>query len=115
MKTAIASLILGLAAGGTAVAQQGTTMAPEVETRTLSVEFDADEIRTERDAERLFFRFRQAAEEVCRISSFPRGYEIWQEHDCEADAVARAVEDADVPALDEFYYGMSGRVAVEGL
>lgn len=115
MKTAITSLILGLAASGAAMAQQGSAMDPEVETRSLSVEFDADEIRTPRDAERLYFRFRQAAEEVCRISSFPRGYEIWQEHDCEAAAVARAVEDAEVPALDEFYYGRSGRVAIEGL
>jgi UrcA family protein len=69
-----------------------------------TVRYDAMQIRDEKSAERLFFRIRQAADEVCRISPTPRGYEIWFEHDCAAAAVERAVENADVPALDEYYF-----------
>lgn len=74
-----------------------------LEVRSVSVPYDRSEIRDEKSAQSLFFRIRQTAEEVCRISPHPRGYEIWHEHDCEAEAVDQAVRDADIPVLDQYY------------
>lgn len=74
-----------------------------LEVRSVGLPYDRDEIRDGRSAEVLFFRIRQTAEEVCRISSNPRGHEIWNEHDCEVDAVNQAVREARIPALDAFY------------
>ncbi len=74
-----------------------------LEVRTVGVPYDRSEIRDERSAGDLFFRIRQTAEEVCRISAHPRGYEIWHEHDCEAEAVDQAVREARIPALEEYY------------
>jgi UrcA family protein len=74
-----------------------------LQVRSVSVPYDRSEIRDGRSAEDLFFRIRQTAEEVCRISSFPRGYEIWHERDCEVEAVEQAVRDADIPVLDQYY------------
>lgn len=76
--------------------------------QSMTVRFDAAEIVDRKSAGKLFFRIRQAAEEVCRIASFPRGYEMWDEHACEVDAVAEAVRDADLPALDRYYHRGSG-------
>lgn len=74
--------------------------------RTEAVHFDASAINDRKSAKKLFFRFRQTAEEVCRLSTHPAGYEIWEERACEADAVADAVRQAGLPALDAYYYGM---------
>jgi len=74
-----------------------------LQVRSETVRYDAQRVQDGRSAEELFFRIRQAAEEVCHIASNPRGYEIWYEHDCEAEAVSDAVAQADIPALDEFY------------
>jgi UrcA family protein len=90
---------LGVTAGSAAVIGPDT-----VAIQSETVRYDATEIRDARSARDLFFRIRQAAEEVCRISSFPRGHEIWYEHDCEAAAVEQAVRDADLPALDAYYF-----------
>ncbi|MDQ2641497.1 MAG: UrcA family protein [Pseudomonadota bacterium] len=77
--------------------------ADSLQVRSVSVPYDRSEIRDGRSAENLFFRIRQTAEEVCRISPHPRGYEIWSEHDCEAEAVDQAVRAADIPVLDQYY------------
>src|SRR5262245_60438857 len=98
---------LGLTAAGAAVVDPET-----IQIQTEAVRYDPAEIRDSRSAEDLFFRIRQAAAEVCRISSFPRGYEIWYEHDCEADAVRQAVSDVDLPALDAYYYRDASEAAV---
>lgn len=74
--------------------------------RTEIVHFDAAAIHDRKAARKLFFRFRQTAEEVCRLSSNPVGYEMWEERACEAEAVADAVRQARLPALDAYYYGM---------
>ncbi len=76
--------------------------------QSMTVRYDATEIRDSKSAQRLFFRIRQAAEEVCRIASYPRGYEMWDEHACETSAVADAVRTADIPALDQYYYRGTG-------
>ena len=75
-----------------------------VQVRSGSVTYDAERIDDPRSAERLFFRIRRAAEEVCRLSSHPVGYELWEERACEADAVEDAVRTTAVPELDEFYF-----------
>jgi UrcA family protein len=58
--------------------------------RSMTVHYDAASITDSKSAEKLFFRIRAAAEEVCRLASYPRGYEIWEEHSCAANAVAEA-------------------------
>ena len=90
----------------------GAGYLDSVEVRTVTVPYEASEIRNEDTAEDLFFRIRRAAAEACRISSFPRGYEIWYEHDCEAEAVAEAVNDADVPVLEDYYEELRGGSAL---
>jgi UrcA family protein len=80
-----------------------------VQIHSESVRYDAATIHDEDTARKLFFRIRRAADEVCNIASNPRGYEIWHEHACEAEAVAEAVRDAGVPALDDYYAGLTGR------
>lgn len=90
---------------GAAAAQEGPD---SLEMRSAAVSYDAAKTHDAKSAEKLFFGIRQAAEEVCRISSYPRGYEIWQEHACETEAVAQAVREAGVPALDEYYFGSAG-------
>jgi UrcA family protein len=82
-----------------------------VQVRSETVRYDPQEIQDRESAEKLFFRIRQAAEEVCRISFNPRGYERWYEHDCEAEAVSEALADADIPALDEFLDRGPGAIA----
>lgn len=81
-----------------------------LEVRSVSVPYDRTEIRDGTSAEKLFFRIRQTAAEVCRIASYPRGYELWHEHDCEAEAVDQAVRDADIPVLDQYYADQVGAV-----
>lgn len=104
-------LLLAATLGATALA------APVVDEETLQIQsetvrYDPAEIRDSRSAEDLFFRIRQAADEVCRISSFPRGYEIWYQLDCETEAVRQAVDDVDLPALDEYVYGDAGETVI---
>lgn len=84
-----------------------------LEVRSVLVPYDRSEIRDGRSAEELFFRIRLTAEEVCRISSRPRGHEIWHEHDCEADAVDQAVREARIPALDQYYEELGGARATQ--
>lgn len=96
---------LGVAGGASAA--EGDEL-DSVEVRTISVPYEASQIRDEQSAETLFFRIRRAAEEVCRIASHPRGYEIWYEHACEAEAVADAIGDVNEPQLDEYYSDRSG-------
>lgn len=110
---ATALLLAGsLGAAGMSFAQSGSTMVVDeslttnigiVEVRSMSVRYDASEMNDPKSAQKLFFRIRQAAEEVCRLSSHPRGYEIWEERACESEAVAEAIELADIPELDEYY------------
>jgi UrcA family protein len=107
MKLHTGLVLLIAAAAGTASAAEGE--GPDgVAVESMTVRYDAAEIVDRRSAGKLFFRIRQAAEEVCRIASFPRGYEMWDEHSCQVDAVDEAVRDADLPALDRYYYRGSG-------
>jgi UrcA family protein len=80
--------------------------------KSMTVRYDAAAITDSKSAEKLFFRIRLAAEEVCRLASYPRGYEMWDEHACAVDAVAEAVREADLPALDRYYSRGSGEVPV---
>ena len=103
----LALLLAGtLGVTGTAAAQDNPPQTVEI--RTLSLPYEAAELRDEQAAETLFFRIRQAAEEVCRIAHHPRGYEIWHEHACEAEAVAEAIGDVNEPALDQYYSDRGG-------
>jgi UrcA family protein len=95
---ALAVPALGVAATGAAVDPDS------VQVRSQVVTYDAGEIDDARSAQRLFFRIRQAAAEVCSIASHPVGYELWEEHTCEADAVEDAVRDTGLPELSEFYF-----------
>ncbi|MFO7325371.1 MAG: UrcA family protein [Pseudomonadota bacterium] len=123
MKTPIATALvaaaaLGIAGGALAegsaqaVTQSTAVTSPDVLTRTVVVRFDANSIQSQRDAEKLFFRIRRAAEEVCSLSARPLGQEIVEQNNCETRAVAKAVEDANVPALSRFYFGVKGHVEV---
>jgi UrcA family protein len=80
--------------------------------KSATVRYDAAAVTDDKSAEKLFFRIRRAAAEVCQLASYPRGYEIWDEHACEVDAVADAVRDADLPALDRYYSRGSGEAPV---
>jgi UrcA family protein len=94
------SLAAGVATAGAPGSAEALT-AKEV-TSSEIVRYQASEVQDQRAARELYQRIRGAAAEVCRISGFPRGYEIWFEHDCEAQAAAEAVRSADSPALDEY-------------
>lgn len=74
---------------------------------SMPVQYDAAAVRDSKSAEKLFFRFRQTAEEVCRQSSRPAGAEVWEQLACENEAVADAVRQADIPALNTWYHGGS--------
>ena len=91
------SLAVGAANAATPESEDSLVIIP-----SETVRYDATDLNDQRAARQLFNRIRGAAEEVCRISSSPRGYEIWHEHDCAAQAVAEAVSEADNPALDEY-------------
>jgi UrcA family protein len=106
MHTGMALMIAAAAAvASAAVPDEGPD---SVAVDSTTVRFDAAEVVDSKSAGRLFYRIRRAAEEVCRIASFPRGYEMWEEHACEVDAVAEAVRDVDLPALDRYFYRGSG-------
>lgn len=93
----VAALSLGLAG---AVAAQ----APEldiVEVRSIPVSFNMQAAHTPDGAYTLFHRIRQAADQMCRTSSYPVGHDRWVQHACEADAVNQAVQDLSIPALDD--------------
>lgn len=111
LHTGMALLIAAASTGVAAAAVPGE--GPDtLGIQTLTVRYDAARIDDRKSAEKLFFRIRQAAEEVCRTASFPRGYEMWDEHACELETVAQAVRDAALPALDRFYYRGSGPILV---
>jgi UrcA family protein len=97
------ALLMAASAGvaGAAVPGEGPD---RVAVKTVTLHYDANRIQDRNSAERLFFRIRQAAEEVCRIASYPRGYEMWDEHACEVETVAFAVRDVGLPALNRYYY-----------
>jgi UrcA family protein len=92
--------LTGLAAADTDAVQNPDS----VQVRSETVHFDAARIDDEQAAERLFFRIRHAAADVCRIASHPVGYELWAEHSCETGAVEEAVRATDIPELNEFYF-----------
>lgn len=96
----------GLAAAAAVPAQEaGSTQDPDsVQVRSEIVRYDAARMDEPREAERLFFRIRKAAADVCSIASYPVGYERWVEHECEAEAVEDAVRATDIPELNEFYF-----------
>ncbi len=99
---------LGIAASATAAPRNN----PDVlAVRSEAVHYDASEINDGRAAQHLFSRIRKAADDVCWVSSYPRGYEIWLERDCAVSAVQEAVRDANLPALDDYYLRISGRRA----
>jgi UrcA family protein len=104
LHTGLALLIAATTAGTASAAVQGegpNTLAVQ----SMTVRYDATQISDRKSAGKLFFRIRQAAEEVCRVAASPRGYEMWDEHACEVDAVEQAVQDANLPALDYYYRG----------
>lgn len=112
MKTLSTLTLLALTASGTASAAVTMNAPDSLQIQSATVHYDAAAIQDRRSAKKLFFEIRMAAEEVCRLSSAPRGHEIWAERDCEAAAVAEAVNAADIAALDEYYYRGSGDVMV---
>jgi UrcA family protein len=98
----LAAAALAVPAFGAAAT--GATVEPDsVQVRSELVTYDAEHIDDPRTAERLFFRIRKAAAEVCNIASHPVGYELWQEHACETEAVEEAVRETGLPELSEFY------------
>ncbi len=101
----LATTALGTLAGA-ATAATGNTDPDELAVRSEVVHYDAAQVTDDSSARQLFFRIRKAAEDVCSISSHPRGYEIWYEHSCDADAVEQAIREANVPALDHYYAGL---------
>jgi UrcA family protein len=113
----MALLLAGsLGAAGVAGAASGSTMNVEamtvdgfgtIEVRSLSVPYDTG-MQDDQSAKKLFFRIRQAAAEVCSIAANPVGYELWEEHACEKEAVAEAIQLADIPALDAYYVERAG-------
>src|SRR5262245_38446954 len=104
MKLLTGLALLMVASAGTAAAALPGEGPDRVAVKTLTLHYDANGIQDRRSAEKLFFRIRQAAEEVCRMASYPRGYEMWDEHTCEVETVAVAVRDVGLPALNRFYY-----------
>lgn len=92
-----------LLATGAASATPADTDSVQVASATVA--FNAEAANTPQGARQLFFRIRQAAEEVCRIASHPVGYELWTQHACENAAVSRAVRASGIPALNERYFG----------
>lgn len=105
----LAAAALGLsgiaaAAAGSAQEPDGVLDPDSVQVRSEIVRYDAAGIDDPRDAERLFFRIRKAAADVCSIASHPVGYERWVEHECEAEAVEDAVRATDIPELNDFYF-----------
>ena len=108
MKLNTAMALAIAAAAGTAGAAIPDEGPDRLAVETATVRYDAAEVVDRNSAGKLFFRIRQAAEEVCRLASYPRGYEMWDEHACEMEAVAQAVQDADLPALDQYYQRGAG-------
>jgi UrcA family protein len=111
---------MALIASGAAIgAAAGAAMAAEirdpdsVQIRTVTVPYDAAEVRNEEGAEKLFFRIRQAAEEACDIAPFAVGYERWDEHACETEAVSEAVQDVGEPELTQYYSELGGSAMPE--
>lgn len=109
------SLLLAASLGVAGVASAATSGPPQnLQIRSISVPYDPARVINQDTAETLFFQIRHAAAEVCRIASFPRGYELWYEHACETEAVAEAIDEVNIPALDEFYTGLGGRLERSG-
>jgi UrcA family protein len=112
MKTPYALALIAAASFGTYANAAPVEGPDSVPVLTTSVRYDATQIRDGRSAERLFFRIRMAAENVCQIASHPAGYEIWDERACEKDAVAQAVRAADLPELNRYYFGDSSELVI---
>jgi UrcA family protein len=106
------SALLAAAPFGMAAMAAPVEESDSVGVKTMTVHYDAAAITDSKSAEKLFFRIRAAAEEVCRLASYPHGYEIWDEHSCAGEAVAEAVREADLPALDQYYNRGSGSAAI---
>jgi UrcA family protein len=108
MNTRSRAIFLAAALAGAAAtvpaAVRDTGGSDFVQVRSEIVDYEAAEVRDAKSAERLFFRIRRAAEEVCRLSSHPVGYELWEERACEAEAVSEAVDATGLPALEEYYF-----------
>lgn len=100
-KVTAALLMAAMTGCGVAVAQD-STFPDALQVDSEVIRYDASKVHDDRSAKRLFYQIRKAAEDVCRISSHPVGYERWVEHDCEADAVAKAVSQSGIPVLREF-------------
>ncbi len=110
MSSGSLALVAAAAVGMTGIDPAAPVEGPDMlQIQSETVRYDAMDINNRKSARQLFFRIRQAAEEVCRTSSFPRGYEIWSEHDCATAAVEQAVGDAGMPALTEYYDDMLAR------
>jgi UrcA family protein len=92
-----------------AFATSGADTPDSVDVRSTKVSYNTAEIRDAAALERLFFRIRLAAEEVCRTNGNTRGVEIWIQHNCEADAVVQAVRASGIPALQQYYFGPAQR------
>jgi UrcA family protein len=113
MKThSVLALVAAASFGSAALAAPVVEDPDSLAIKSMTVRYDAAAITDSKSAEKLFFRIRLAAEEVCRLASYPRGYEMWDEHACEVDAVAEAVREADLPALDRYYSRGSGETLV---
>lgn len=102
---------MGVAAGAAVAAE--IPDPDSVQIRSVTVPYDAADIRDQRGAEKLFFRIRQAAEEACDIASHEVGYERWEEHACETAAVSGAVQDVGEPVLTDYYSDLRGSVMPE--
>jgi len=93
----------------TGIAAAAPDNTDSVQVASPKVAFNAEAECTPQGARQLFFRIRQAAEEVCRTASYPVGYELWNQHACETAAVSGAVRAAGIPALSERYFGRAER------
>src|SRR5688572_17335626 len=67
-------MLLAAASFGMAGAAAPVEDPDSLQIRSETVRYDADQVQDRKSAQKLFFRIRHAAEEVCRIASNPRGY-----------------------------------------
>jgi UrcA family protein len=112
----ISSVVFLLAASaafsGAAVASSANSFDVQVKSRIVTIE--TSDAKSPAGVRKAFNLIRQAAEETCRTSAYPVGHEIWVQLSCESQAVAKAIQSANIPALTEFYTGKSGNAMVAG-
>lgn len=109
-KTFVFTLITACAAAGVASMAGAVERQEAGQERTEKVTYHVASAATDaKTAKELFFRIRGAAAEVCEISSHPVGHELWATHACEVSAVAAAVREANVPALNAYYTDVTRR------